>query len=109
MLNRVFCLAVMSLLAHLWVRGEKICDVESDTQKKAPSIFVLGFSVGQVGACFHIQAGFPEHADLLHCPRGAAPKAAQQGPLSMQQQQPLAQAGMHLSSSQLSESTVVQE
>lgn len=31
MLNWLFCLAVVSLLARLWVRGEKMWDVESDT------------------------------------------------------------------------------
>lgn len=31
MSNWLFCLAVVSLLARLWVRGEKMWDVESDT------------------------------------------------------------------------------
>lgn len=62
MLNWLFRLAVVSLLAHLWVRGEKMWDVESDTLEYAPSVFLLGFSVGQVGTCFQIQADFSGHA-----------------------------------------------
>lgn len=61
MLNWFFCLAVVSELTHLWVRGEKVWDVESDTPEEAPSFFLLPAGI----FCGTSRSTFPHAGWLL--------------------------------------------
>lgn len=74
------------------------------------SCFLLGFSVGQAGARFHMQADFSKPVvcwgvQTCSIPPGELPQRDRsRGPLSMQQQPPLAQVGVHPSGRHCSES-----
>lgn len=77
------------------------------------SCFLLGFSVGQAGARFHMQADFSKPVvcwgvQTCSIPPGELPQRdPSRDPLSMQQQQPLARVGRHLSGRHCSESGAV--